>query len=234
MMKFTYALVLFFTIIICFIASFDKRVRFDRQFIPFIKAALIVGIPFILWDIWFTAEGVWWFDTKYTLGVVFFGLPLEEILFFICIPFSCVFTYYCFDKFFELAWLSSFNNLLAFTTVVICAVIGLLHIDKMYTLVTSIVTILTIVYLHFVVRIEWLGKASFVFSILMLGFFPVNGVLTGSFIPSPIVNYNTNEFLGIRLFSIPIEDAVYGYAQFILVLYFFKIFQRKQLGNAIQ
>lgn len=234
MMNFTYALVLFFTIIVCLIASFDKRLRFDRHFIPFLKAAIAVGTPFILWDIWFTAKGVWWFDTRYTLGVVFFGLPLEEILFFICIPFSCIFTYFCFDKFFELAWLSSFNNIVVFTTVVICSVIALVHVDKLYTLLTAIVTICTLVYLHFIARIDWISKASFIFTVLMFGFFPVNGVLTGSFIHSPIVNYNPDEILGIRLFTIPIEDAVYGYTQFILVLYFFKKFQSKKLGNAIQ
>ena len=93
-MAYTYALILFFTIIICFIASFDKRIQFNLQFGSFLKAAILVAIPFIAWDIWFTAHGVWWFNTDYTLGITFFGLPLEEILFFVCIPFSCIFTYY--------------------------------------------------------------------------------------------------------------------------------------------
>ena len=60
----------------------------------------------------------------------------------------------------------------------------------------------------------------------MLGFFPVNGVLTGTGLETPIVNYNPNEFMGIRMLTIPIEDAVYGYTQFILVLYFFKRFEQ--------
>ena len=37
MMAFTYALILFFTVIICFIASFDKRLQFNRHFGAFIK-----------------------------------------------------------------------------------------------------------------------------------------------------------------------------------------------------
>lgn len=229
MMAYTYSLVLFFTAIICFVASFDRRLRFDRHFGAFIKAAVLVAIPFIAWDVWFTAKGVWWFNTDYTLGTVIAGLPLEEWLFFICIPFSCVFTYYCLDKFYKMEWLSGFNNLIVFVTVIVCSVVALLHYDKIYTLVTAIATILTLIYLHFIVRAKWISKASFVFSVLMLGFFPVNGVLTGFGLESPIVNYNPNNFLGIRMITIPIEDAVYGYTQFLLVLYFFKLFSKNKI-----
>lgn len=228
MTAYTYILVLFFTVIICFIASFDKRIRFNEYFRPFILAALITAVPFIAWDIWFTSKGVWWFNKTYTLGFQIAGLPIEEWLFFICIPFSCVFTYFCIDKFFKLDWLSGFNNLIAFITVITCSLAALLHYDKIYTLVTALVTLLSMIYLHFVVRVNWIAKASLVYSILMLGFFPVNGVLTGTALNAPIVNYNPGDFLGIRIGTIPIEDAVYGYAQFILVLYFFMIFKLKQ------
>lgn len=225
-MTYTYALILFFTIIICFIASFHKRILFNYHFGAFIKAAVLVAIPFIAWDVWFTAKGVWWFNTDYTLGIVIAGLPLEEWLFFICIPFSCVFTYFCIDKFFKLDWLSGFNNLIVFVSVIVCSVMALLHHDKVYTLVTAIATMATLIYLHFIVRADWIGKASLVFTVLMLGFFPVNGVLTGTGLESPIVNYNPNDFLGIRMLTIPIEDAVYGYTQLLLVLYFFKRFKQ--------
>lgn len=228
MLSFTYLIVLFGTIIICFIASFDKRIRFDKNFVPFIKAAIIVAIPFIAWDIWFTKEGVWWFDTQYTVGILIAGLPIEEWLFFICIPFSCVFTYHCLDKFYAWSALEGLNNVIAFLTIITCAVVALIHHDKMYTFITSLVTAVTMIYLHFFARVSWIGKASIVFMILMLGFFPVNGILTGSFIPSPIVNYNPDEFLGIRMGTIPIEDAVYGYAQFLLVLYCFKKNSKKE------
>lgn len=228
MKPYTYFLILFFTVFICFIASFDKRILFSRYFGAFIKAAVIVAIPFIAWDVWFTFKGVWWFNTDYTLGIIIAGLPLEEWLFFICITFSCTFSYFCFDKFFKLDWIKGFNNLIAFITIIICSVIALLHYDKIYTLVTALATITTVIFLHFIARADWIAKASLVFTILMLGFFPVNGLLTGTGLESPIVNYNPNAFLGIRMLTIPIEDAVYGYTQFLLVLYFFKRFKNTQ------
>lgn len=226
MMSFTYALILFFTVIICFIASFDRRIKFNRYFIPFIASAVVIAVPFIAWDVWFTAKGVWWFNTDYTLGFNIAGLPIEEWLFFICIPFSCIFTYFCIDRFFKWDHLSGFNNLIVFFSVIVCSVVGLIHHDKIYTLVTALATVFTLIYLHFIVRADWISKASLVFTILMLGFFPVNGVLTGTGLESPIVNYNPHDFMGIRIGTIPIEDAVYGYAQFLLVLYFFKLFSK--------
>lgn len=228
MKELTYFLILFFTVIICFIASFDKRIQFYKYFGAYFKAAVIVAVPFIAWDAWFTDHGVWWFNPLYTTGINIAGLPIEECLFFICIPFSCVFTYFCLDKFFKLDWANAFNNIIVFVSVIVCVVIALLHHDKIYTLVTAVVTTLTLIYLHFIVRINWIGKASLVFFVLMLGFFPVNGVLTGTGLESPIVNYNPNEFLGVRMLTIPVEDAVYGYTQFLLVLYFFHMFQQEK------
>jgi len=228
MMQYTYGLILFCTVFICFIASFDGRIRFDQQFIPFLKASALVAFVFIAWDIWFTIRGVWWFDSRYTVGLVIAGLPMEEWLFFIFIPFSCVFTYYCIDKFFNVQYLSAFNNIIVFVSVVVCAVLALRYTDRIYTLVTAIVTIVTLLTLHFLLRIQWISQASLVFTLLMLGFLPVNGILTGTGLQSPIVNYNPKDFMGIRVLTIPIEDAIYGYTQFLLVLYFFKKFEIKK------
>lgn len=221
-MPYTYILINFFTVIICFLASFDGRIQFNRFFGKFLLSSTIVAIPFIAWDIWFTAKGVWWFDLNYTLGFKIAGLPVEEWLFFYCIPFACVFTYYCLEKFCNIGWADVFNNLIVFTSVIVLAVAGLLYHERIYTLLTVIVTILTLCYLHFIAQKEWIGRASLVYLVLMPGFFAVNGILTGSLIPSAVVNYNPVDFLGIRMGTIPVEDAVYGYSQFLLNIYFFK------------
>lgn len=227
MMQYTYILVDFLTVVVCFVFSFHPKIRFNKHFPAFIKAGLLVAIPFIVWDVLFTEYGVWWFNTDYTMGLTILGLPLEEWLFFICIPFACVFTFFCLNKFFNLNWANAFNNTIVFISIIVCILIALLHHEKTYTFVTTIALTLTLIYLHFIANGQWIGKASLVYLVLMLGFFPVNGVLTGTGLESAIVNYNPNEFLGIRMFTIPIEDAVYGYTQFLLIIYFFKLFQNK-------
>ncbi len=231
MKPYTYLIINFLTVIVCFIFSFDRRIQFHKQFPAFIKAAVLVAVPFIVWDSWFTRLGVWWFNPDYTVGWEVAGLPLEECLFFICIPFSCVFTFFCFEKFFHLDWAAAFNTVLVFVSVIGCVTMALVHADKLYTFVTAIVTALTLIYLHFFARVDWIAKASIIFFSLLLGFFPVNGVLTGTGLESPIVNYRANDFLNIRMLTIPVEDAVYGYTLFLLNIYFFKLFQQKTESN---
>lgn len=225
---FTYLTVLFATIFICFIYSFDDRLRFDKYFLTFIKSSTTVAIPFIIWDMWFTKKGVWWFDTKYIIGYSFGGLPYEEMMFFWLIPFSCVFTYYVIDKYFQLAWMEKLNRVLVLLSMLVLFVIAWIYHDKIYTLLTAIVTIATLFYLHFIAHKKWLTKASFVYTILLPGFFAVNGVLTGTGIASPIVNYRSSDLIGFRILTIPIEDMVYGYSLILLNIYFFKLFQDRK------
>ncbi|MCH5718603.1 lycopene cyclase domain-containing protein [Niabella hibiscisoli] len=144
--------------------------------------------------------------------------------FFICIPFSCTFTYFCLRKFFDISWANGFNNMIAFTTCIGCVLIALLYHDQLYTFVTVVAATLTMIFLHFISRAAWIGEASLIYFCLMPGFFMVNGILTGTGLEAPIVNYNPDEILNIRMLTIPAEDAVYGYTQFLLVIYFFKRF----------
>ena len=56
-------------------------------------AILLGGTPFLLWDLWATHVGHWWFDAGQTLAPRVAGLPLEEIAFFVVIPLVSVLTY---------------------------------------------------------------------------------------------------------------------------------------------
>jgi len=227
MKPYTYILVEFFTIVVCFIFSFDRRIQFHKHFLSFFKASLIVAIPFLIWDIWFTHMGVWWFDFDYTLGIDILGLPLEEWLFFVCIPFSCVFTFFALEKFFQFRGFEKYNGIVAYITIIVCLAVSIVFYDRAYPFLTATASLLWMTYLHFIKKVDWIAKASMVFLILMFGFLPVNGILTGSFIDSPIVNYNPSEILNIRIFTIPIEDTVYGYTEFTLIWYFFQYFRKR-------
>lgn len=225
MKPYTYLLINFLAIIVCFIASFDRKILFNKHFGSYLKAAFVAAIPFIAWDVWFTKMGVWWFNTDYTTGIILLGLPLEEWLFFFCIPFACVFTYYSLNKFFNLNWTIVFNKYLTWITILVGLGVAIFYHDRIYPFVTGIVAATTVAYLYYVAKVDWIGKSSFTFVILLPGFFLVNGVLTGTGLDSPIVNYNSEQILNIRLLTIPIEDAIYGYTQFLIVIYLFKLFK---------
>ena len=126
MWQYTYLAINFFTIIICFIFSFHPKIKFYRHFKAFLLASIVTAIFFIAWDVWFTSNGVWWFNDKYLIGLRLFGLPIEELLFFICIPFSCVFTYFCLDKFFRLDWKPSVEKVFVIISIISCLILALI------------------------------------------------------------------------------------------------------------
>ena len=185
---------------------------------------------FIIWDAWFTEMGVWWFRDDYLLGMRFLGLPVEEWLFFICIPFSCVFTYFCITKFFNLKWKSAPELYLTLFLVICFTILASLNYDKIYPFLTFSLTALTMVFLKFIAKSDWIGEATVIYILLLPGFFAVNGVLTGTGLENPIVNYNPDHFMNIRIGTIPLEDSIYGYMLILWNLYFFKKFA-KQIKN---
>lgn len=226
-MKSLYLLVNFFTIIIPLIFSFHPKINFYKTSKAFFLGSFIVAVPFIIWDAIFTQIGVWNFNPRYLLGIYLFGLPLEEILFFFCIPFSCVFTYFCLDKFYDLRWNPKWESVFFLAFPLILIGIGTYHHGRIYTMVTMYTTALTCLCLKYVARVDWLGKATLVYGVLLLPFFIVNGILTGSWIDEAVVRYNAGDFMGLRMLTIPVEDAFYGLELILLNIYLYKLLQKR-------
>ena len=82
-----------------FLYSFESRMKYIKRWKAVFLAILITAIFFIIWDIIFTKIGVWSFNPRYHSGIEFFGLPIEEWLFFICIPYSSIFIHFAFHYF---------------------------------------------------------------------------------------------------------------------------------------
>ena len=63
--------------------SFEHRVNYFKKFLSLAPGYLITSIFFIVWDIFFTKQGIWGFNKSYLIGKDLFGLPFEEWLFFL-------------------------------------------------------------------------------------------------------------------------------------------------------
>jgi len=86
-----YLLINLLTVIFPVILSFEKKISFYRKFRFYLYSVLVVSPVYLVWDAIATSRGDWGFSPEYLAGVYLFGLPLEEILFFVTVPYSCLF-----------------------------------------------------------------------------------------------------------------------------------------------
>lgn len=198
------------------IFSFHPKIQFYKKWKGILVGLLISTFIYIVWDIFFTKVGIWGFNERYLLGPHVFGLPIEEWMFFICIPYASVFTHY------SLIAVSDKFQLNSSTTKMINWIFGLslialilLNSERAYTFVNGIATLL-IFGMTLWLKPHILNRFYLSFLVVLIPFFIVNGVLTGSFIQGEIVWYNNAENLGIRLFTIPVEDTIYAFGLILL------------------
>ena len=212
--------------------SFHPRLQLHKRFKwLFLSLILTMGI-FIPWDVIFTVNGIWGFNQDYFLGVKIFSLPLEEWLFFICIPFACVFTHYALLLYIPKMKLNQkITQYIAYALMILLAIIVVLNIDKWYTVVNfSLAIPLTWIVLNH--NLKLLQHFFLTFLVMLIPFFIVNGVLTGSWIESQVVWYNNAENLDLRMGTIPVEDSIYAYSMILMNLFLFEYFSLNHKKNA--
>ncbi|RXP61928.1 lycopene cyclase domain-containing protein [Lutibacter sp. HS1-25] len=210
-----------------FLYSFEKRMRFIKWWKSVFLAIFLVAIPFLIWDVIFTKYGIWGFNPKYHLGIAIFGLPLEEILFFICIPYASIFTHYAFQFFFPNTKLSNkFTKAITVVLLVLAVIVLLVNFPKAYTTVDFSLFSLLMLYALFS-KSKILNTFYITFLLVLIPFFIVNGLLTGSFIHQEVVWYNNAENMGIRVGTVPVEDAFYAFSMLYMALILIEKFKGK-------
>lgn len=215
-----------------FLYSFNKKMKFIKQWKTVLISISIVAFFFIIWDIVFTSKGIWGFNENYHLPYLIAGLPIEEILFFFCIPYASIFIYYSLEYFKPSMQLSEkATKLVTILLVLILVLVLVFNADKWYTFVNYTLLIFSLL-LGLFFALQILRRFYIAFLIILIPFFMVNGILTGSFIAEPVVWYNNTENLGIRLFTIPVEDVGYAFSMLFLVVFLNEKFKNSKFTAA--
>lgn len=185
---------------------------FIKKWNHFFLSTTLVASVFLIWDALFTVKGIWGFEEKYCLGIKILEMPIEEWLFFFVIPFCSLFTHFAFFYKFPHKKINK-NSTVVITVLlmIISLVLILTNYSKAYTSV-NYTFLLAILSIGLFTNIELLQRFYISFLIILIPFFIVNGVLTGIATEIPVVWYDATENLGIRLFTIPIEDVGYAFS----------------------
>ncbi len=213
MEKYYYLLIDFFTILFPLLYSFDKRANYYQWWPRLFPALLFGGIPFLIWDHYFTINAIWSFNDKYITGIKLFNLPIEEILFFLVVPYACIFIYACMKYYFPKAENFKSSKIVWLILAIFSAGMVAFYYEQIYTLVTFSLLVLIAAYFYLNPK-KWHGYFILAYLFSLIPFFIVNGLLTAI----PIVQYNDLENTGFRWGTIPFEDSFYGLALLMLIM----------------
>jgi lycopene cyclase domain-containing protein len=189
--------------------SFDKKVAFYKKWKFLFPSMLLPALFYIIWDIWFTEIGIWSFNEKYITGIKLYNLPIEEVLFFFIVPYCSVFIYECIHCYFPNLKQNSLFEKIFQTTGILLFIAAMIFCSRYYTFITfSLNSIFILLFFMFRRFIAEVNITTFIISYLitLIPFLIVNGFLTAL----PVVEYNDNQNMGFRIYTIPFEDIFYG------------------------
>ncbi len=221
---YTYLLLNFFTLLFPVALSFDKKVHFFRNWLYALYAIIPVGIVFIIWDFGFTHLGIWEFNHRYVVGPEFLLLPVEEWLFFLTVPFACIFIYEVLINYLRPNLFPKLGRGIAYTLGIILLILGITHYNLLYTAVTFLSTGILLVVTTFALNPQYLSMFFLTYVVHLFPFFIVNGILTAL----PVVSYNDAENLGFRIGTIPVEDTIYSMLLIFLNILLYEYFKCKK------
>ncbi|MCB0396991.1 MAG: lycopene cyclase domain-containing protein [Flavobacteriales bacterium] len=202
----TYLLINIGAIIIPLLFSFDPRFGFVRKWPLVFIVLLIQGTFFIAWDAWYTSLGIWSFNNQHLVGIHIFGLPLEEILFFVCIPFCLLFLHEVLRYFLPEWKMGAWMDMLLIAAIIFLSVLAVSSNGLAYTQVVSLLGAAALITVRLTLPRSVTERLFLLFPLHLFFFYIVNGLLTAF----PVVMYDDTENLALRVFTIPVEDHIYS------------------------
>lgn len=206
--------------------SFHPKTPFYKTWSSAWPALILTAVIFISWDMLFTWGGIWGFNPMYNTGYALGNLPVEEALFFICIPYACLYTYFVIARSLK-AFVFKQENLVTYSLLAGCVLVAILSGGRWYPTVTFSSLVVLIAVLKFWAKVKYLGRFYLAYAIILIPFFLVNGILTGSGIEEEVVWYNQTQNLTYRMGTIPVEDVFYGMLLILLNVSLYEAFQQK-------
>jgi len=224
-----YTLLLLCSISIPLILSFDKKLQFYKKWNYIFPSILFVAVFYIIGDIYLTKLGVWGFNSSYHLNIMIANLPVEEWLFFLLIPYACLFLHESLILYFPNLKLSnSWTRIISIVLILISTAIILFNYYRIYTIYIFSLVIIALLFSLFDKK-NVINSFFISFLLILIPFVIVNAILTGSFIHHEVVWYNNQENMGIRILTIPIEDVGYAFSMIL-----FNLLLASQLKNHLK
>jgi lycopene cyclase domain-containing protein len=191
------------------------KVKIHNKKANFARAYAFVSIPFVLWDIWAAMEGHWYFSNTYITQFRVAGLPVEEILFFLTVPFAMTYVWYVMGYYVSQTpkMYVRYIKRALMVAGLLCIFLSAYNWSLAYTRWAFLAAGITCFML---VRARSLHTKQFVIfqGVLLLLFIFFNSYLTAL----PVILYGQQSYLNFRVGTIPLEDFFFNFALINLFL----------------
>lgn len=189
-----------------------KKFYFLNRIRETLIAISVPIIPFLIWDAMVT-DRHWFFNNNYVIGIYYFGLPIEEIMFFVTVPFACVFTWEMINRFTKNIDLKFPVEIYFLPIIFFLLSIYMLILGKEYTSLVFVALTLTFIYDRVLNTKFFLMKnVPLYLSLITIFTIIFNGYLTYR----PVITYDEQYQLAFRIFTIPVEDFLFGFSLLII------------------
>lgn len=209
--------------------SFDRRVAFYKRWREVLLSISIVSGAYIAWDVFATRAGHWSFNQAYSGAFRIIGLPLGEVLFFVTVPYACLFIYEVVRSYFRPR--RSAPRRVSIVIGIAASVPVLVLSFALRSQGYTSAALLSIAMLAIMTSLGdpemALDRYAWIFlGISYIPFLVVNTALTAL----PIVEYGGSAIWGVRLGTIPLEDLLYNFGMlgFYLLVYRFFVARRER------
>ena len=209
-----------------FFLSFDRKVHYFRYWLTAFLSIGIVMIPFIIWDSAVSGSH-WHFNENFTISVRIWGLPPGDWMFFISVPFSCLFVWQIIVTDMKILFVQKKKILYYISVAFLILSFSFLFFGKIYSSLVCFAIAFTIIF-DMIMKTNLLSqKQAYLYLAILTALIMIfNGYLTAR----PVVLYNSQYVSNIKIWTIPIEDFGYGYTFILLCTIIFE--KLKGFSNA--
>ncbi len=206
-MKYEYLLFNFVVVAGPIAAQFNRQIRHISRWKLKLLTNGIVMIPYVIWDVLVTGSH-WRFNATYTLDLRLLGLPIEEWLFFITVPFGCLLVWETLPQLNATTQVKFFRHVRTILYMALPLAVWIFSTGKQYTgLVLFCVGLVGLADMLLSINL-FLRPKTYLYLVVVSGLILLfNGYLTAR----PVVLYGEAYQIGYRILSIPVEDFGYGF-----------------------
>ncbi len=192
--------------------SFIKKIAFYKDFFYVLPAIIIPAFLFITIDYFFCVWGIWGFNKQDIAGVIWFGLPMEKVLFYFIASYSSLLLYAATKAMIRNDILRLYHQSISVILVLLLTVFFFAFRQKLFTSVTALLCLVTLTYRMWIASPKSLSRFYLAY---LIGFIPV--VFYYSLLTSRgILWHDPKQIIGIQMGVIPVEHSLYFLALFLM------------------